>query len=257
MSRSSSINSNAERRFREEMADYDEYDEYDLPGDEYEFDGEQGRIINLDHITLPEEIRLRGTMSGHNNLNDYQYREMENQRRDMERYGSQNNGQYNMENFIVQVLELDMDSDNVRWMDAGERTDYIIDRAVKVINSDKKEIHFTPNENTEYKKIKAIYDKLADDLKKMVCRRIGLSPCPRNSDDVVTRAIKKFPDVSNRIRPGMTFGYKLKVIEDYLENKTRSEAKGRKTRRRVMSKKRPRGRPRGKTKRRRARSKKM
>ena len=91
----------------------------------------------------------------------------------------------------------------------------------------------------------------------MICIRIGIKPCPHNSDNVVTRAIQKFPDVSNRIRPGMSFGYKLKAIEDYLENKTRSEAKGRKTRRRVMSKKRPRGRPRGKTKRRRTRSKKM
>ena len=104
MSRSSSNYSNAERRFREEMAENYSDDEYDLPGDEYEFDGEQGRILNLDHITLPEEIRLRGTMSGHNNLNDYQYRERVEQGRDMERYGSQNNGQYNMENFIVQVL---------------------------------------------------------------------------------------------------------------------------------------------------------
>ena len=74
-------------------------------------------------------------MSRHHNLNDYQYKERDNQGRDMERYGSQNNGQYNMKKFIVQVLELDMDSDNVRWMDAGERTDYIIDKVVEAINS--------------------------------------------------------------------------------------------------------------------------
>jgi len=252
MSRSSSSSnySNAERRFREEMAENYSDD------DDNEFAGEED-IENFEAQDFLGEIREIGGMSELSNIMDLNERERESQRRDMNRYGSQNNGQYSMENFIVQVLELDMSSDNVRWMDAGERTDYIIDKAVEAINSGPKEIHFTPYENTEYKKIKAIYDKLADDLKKMICRRIGLSPCPRNSDDVITRAIQHFPDVSNRIRPGMTFGYKLKVIEDYLENKTRSEAKGRKTRRRVMSKKRPRGRPRVNTKRRRTRSKKM
>jgi hypothetical protein len=145
-----------------------------------------------------------------------------------------------MENFIVAVLELNMRSQYVRMMDAGERTDYIIDRAVEAINSgSKKEIHFTPQENTEYKKIKAIYDKLADDLKKMICRRIGLSPCPHNSDDVITKAIQKFPDISSSIDRGMTFGFKLKAIEDYLERETKASAKGfRKTRRRQTRSKR-------------------
>ena len=40
-----------------------------------------------------------------------------------------------MENFIVQLLELKIDSEYVRMMAAGERTDYIIDKAVETINS--------------------------------------------------------------------------------------------------------------------------
>ena len=159
----------------------------------------------------------------------------------MGRYGSQNNGQYSMENFIVQVLELDMGSEYVRMMDADERTDYIINKAVEAINIGPKEIHFTPYEDNEYKKIKAIYDKLADDLKKMVCIHMGFSPCPFNSDKVIQEAVQRFPDI--RFKPGMTFGYKLKAIENYLENKTKTETKGgRKTRRRLMSKKKTKSR---------------
>jgi hypothetical protein len=246
--------SDEERDFREGMADFDYDDQYNIPGDEHE---------NADDepATLHGEIKARGDMSSRQHVNDYEYSEMENKRRDMERYGSQNNGQYNMENFIVQVLELKMDSEYVRMMDAGERTDYIIDKAVETINSGPtKEIHFTPDEDTEYKKIKAIYNKLADDLKKMVCKRMGLSHCPHNSDRVIEKSITEFPGVSNRIRPGMTFGFKLKAIEDYFSEETKALAKGRKTRRRRdVSKKKKSGKRRtsGKTKRRRTRSKKM
>ena len=256
MSRSSSNNSNAERRFREEMADYDEYDEYDLPGDEYEFAGELRRG-NQESPNLLEQIRNEGRLSGQYHMLNQQRRNEDDQESDMERYGSQNNGQYSMENFIVEVLELDMSDENTRsMMNWGEAGQVIIDKAVEAINSDKSEIHFTPRDDTEYKKIKLIYDKLASDIKKMICIRLGIKSCPHNSDEVIRIAHKKYPDI--RFKSGMTFGYKLKAIEDYLEAKTTAEARGRKkTRRRVMSKKRPRGRPRGKTKRRRARSKKM
>jgi len=237
MSRSSSNYSNAERDFREEMADWDtesyDNDNNDNNDNEYPYD-------NQEPPNLLNQIREEGIARAQYNLFDADMRNDRLQVRDMERYGSQNNGQYNMENFIVAVLELNMRSQYVRMMDAGERTDYIIDRAVEAINSgSKKEIHFTPQENTEYKKIKAIYDKLADDLKKMICRRIGLSPCPHNSDDVITKAIQKFPDISSSIDRGMTFGFKLKAIEDYLERETKASAKGfRKTRRRQNRSKR-------------------
>ncbi len=243
MSRSSSNYSNAERDFREAMADSSD--------NEPEIAGEED-IENFEAQDLLGEIRGIGAMSELSNIQDYRHRERMSQRRDMDRYGSQNNGQYSMENFIVEVLELDMRSEYVRMMDAGERTDYIIDKAVEAINSGPKEIHFTPYEDTEYKKIKAIYDKLANDLKEMICRQIGLSPCPRNSDDVITRAIHKFPNISNRIGRGMSFGFKLKVIEDYLEREAKSTAKGgRKTRRRHTRSKRRTGSKRRKSFRRR------
>jgi len=249
--------SDDERDFRQAMREQYSDDEDEFPGDEYEFAGELRRG-NQESPNLLEQIRNEGRLSGQHHMLNEQIRNEDDQGGDMERYGSQNNGQYSMENFIVEVLELDMSDENTRsMMNWGEAGQVIIDKAVEAINSDKREIHFTPRDDTEYKKIKLIYDKLASDIKKMVCRRLGIKSCPHNSDDVITRAIQKFPDVSNRIRPGMTFGYKLKAIEDYLEAKTTAEARGRrKTRRRVMSKKRPRGRPRGKTKRRRTRSKK-
>jgi hypothetical protein len=235
MSRSSSNYSNAERDFREEMADWDT-ESYDNDNDNDNYNDN----YNEEPPNLLNQIREQGIASAQYNLFDDDMRNTRLEGRNMERYGSQNNGQYNMENFIVGVLELNMRSQYVRMMDAGERTDYIIDKAVEAINSgSKKEIHFTPQENTEYKKIKAIYDKLADDLKKMICRRIGLSPCPHNSDDVITRAIQKFPDISSSINSGMTFGFKLKAIEDYLERETKTNAKGfRKTRRRQTRSKR-------------------
>jgi hypothetical protein len=244
MSRSSSNYSNEEREFREAMANSSD--------NEPEIAGEQEDIENFEAQDLLGEIRGIGAMSELSNVQDYRHRERMSQRRDMETYGSQNNGQYSMENFIVEVLELDMRSEYVRMMDAGERTDYIIDKAVEAINSGPKEIHFTPYEDTEYKKIKAIYDKLADDLKEMICRQIGLSPCPRNSDDVITRAIHKFPGISSRIGQGMSFGFKLKVIEDYLEREAKATAKGgRKTRRRHTRSKRRTGSKRRKSFRRR------
>ena len=239
--------SDEERNFREEMADFD-YDEHEIAGHEDEIAGDEH-----EPATLLGEIRTMGDMSSRQHVNDDQYRDRENRRRDMERYGSQNNGQYNMENFIVQLLELKMDSEYVRMMDAGERTDYIIDKAVETINSGpKKEIHFTPDEDTEYKKIKAIYNKLADDLKKRVCKRMGLSHCPHNSDRVIEKSITEFPGLSNRIRPGMTFGFKLKAIEEYFSEETKTLAKGGKPRRGVSKKKKSgKRRTSGKTKRRR------
>jgi hypothetical protein len=153
-------------------------------------------------------------------------------------YGRQSEGPYNMENFIIEVLELDTSDENVRSMiNWGEAGQYIIDKAVETINSgDKDEIHFTPQEYTEYKKIKFIYDKLANDLKQMICKHLKLSPCPLSNDDVIAAALTKYPDIS--FANGMTVGYKLKTIQDYIENKIKSETKGGRRRRRGVSRKR-------------------
>ena len=152
-------------------------------------------------------------------------------------YGRQSDGPYSMENFIVEVLELDTSDEHVRTMiNWGEAGQYIIDKAVETINSGGKEIHFTPEEDTEYKKIKFIYDKLANDLKQMICRHLKLSPCPRSNEDVIATALTKYPDI--RFPNGMTIGYKLKTIEDYIENKMKSETKGGRRRRHSVSSKR-------------------
>jgi hypothetical protein len=155
-------------------------------------------------------------------------------------YGRQSEGPYSMENFIVEVLELDTSDENVRTMiNWGEAGSYIIDKAVETINSGSKEIHFTPEEDTEYKKIKFIYDKLANDIKQMICRHLKLSPCPLSNDDVISAALTKYPDI--RFPNEMTIGFKLKTIEDYIENKMKSEAKGGRRRKRGISKKRSSG----------------
>jgi hypothetical protein len=154
-------------------------------------------------------------------------------------YGRQSDGPYSMENFIVEVLELDTSDEHVRSMiNWGEASQYIIDKAVETINSGGKEIHFTPQEDTEYKKIKFIYNKLANDIKQMICRHLKLSPCPRSDDDVIAAALSKYPDI--RFPNGMTIGFKLKTIEDYIENKMKSETKGGR-RRRGISRKRTSG----------------
>jgi hypothetical protein len=152
-------------------------------------------------------------------------------------YGRQSDGPYSMENFIVEVLELDTSDERVRSMiNWGEASQYIIDKAVETINSGGNEIHFTPKENTEYNKIKFIYDKLANDIKEMICRHLKLSPCPRSDDIVIEAALTKYPDITFPNR--MTNGFKLKTIQDYIENKMKSEAKGGRRRRRSVSRKR-------------------
>lgn len=213
--------------------------------------------------TLARQIQQAGPRRYLTAQTRQRYANIDRRNADAETYGQQNTGPYSMENFIIAVLELDMTTEDARraiqW---EEETEYIIDKAVEALNSGpKKGIHFTPQDDTEYDKIKTIYDKLVLDLKKIICSRLNLSPCPSNNK-IIQVAQEMYPDI--HFEPGMTFGYKLKVIEDYLEAKTKADARGRrKTRRRVMSKKRPRGRPRGKTsnkskskRRRRTRSKK-
>jgi hypothetical protein len=188
--------------------------------------------------TLLGQIRERGNMSSALAQQRADYDEGNSQMLDNATYGRQSEGPYNMENFIIEVLQLDTSDENVRSMiNWGEAGQYIIDKAVETINSgDKDEIHFTPQEDTEYKKIKLIYDKLANDIKQMICRHLKLSPCPLSNDDVIAAALTKYPDIS--FANGMTIGYKLKTIQDYIENKMKSEAKGGKRRKRGISRKR-------------------
>ena len=188
--------------------------------------------------TLLGQIRERGNMSSALAQQRADYNEGNSQMLDNATYGRQSEGPYNMENFIIEVLELDTSDENVRSMiNWGEAGQYIIDKAVETINSgDKDEIQFTPQEDTEYKKIKFIYDKLANDLKQMICKHLKLSPCPLSNDDVIAAALTKYPDIS--FANGMTVGYKLKTIQDYIENKIKSETKGGRRRRRGVSRKR-------------------
>lgn len=188
--------------------------------------------------TLLGQIRERGNMSSALAQQRADYNEGNSQMLDNATYGRQSEGPYNMENFIIEVLELDTSDENVRSMiNWGEAGQYIIDKAVETINSgDKDEIQFTPQEDTEYKKIKFIYDKLANDLKQMICKHLKLSPCPLSNDDVIAAALTKYPDIS--FANGMTVGYKLKTIQDYIENKIKSEIKGGRRRRRGVSRKR-------------------
>jgi hypothetical protein len=187
--------------------------------------------------TLLGQIRERGNMSSALAQQRADYDERNYVMDNNATYGRQSEGPYNMENFIVEVLELDTSDENVRTMiNWGEAGQYIIDKAVETINSSGNEIHFTPQEDTEYKKIKFIYDKLANDIKQMICKHLKLSPCPLSNDDVIAAALTKYPDI--RFPNEMTIGYKLKKIQDYIENKMKSEVKGGRQRKRGVSKKR-------------------
>lgn len=190
--------------------------------------------------TLLGQIRERGNMSSALAQQRADYDERNSVMDNNATYGRQSEGPYSMENFIIEVLELDTSDENVRSMiNWGEAGQYIIDKAVETINSGGNEIHFTPQEDTEYKKIKFIYDKLANDLKKMICRHLKLSPCPLSNDEVIAAALTKYPEI--RFEPGMTIGYKLKTIQDYIENKMKSEANGGRRRRSNVSRKRSNG----------------
>lgn len=211
---------------------FDDDDEYFNPN------GRQGPQILLG------EIRERGNMSSALAQQRADYDERNSVIFNNTIYGRQSDGPYSMENFIVEVLELDTSDESVRSMiNWGEASQYIIDKAVETINSGGKEIHFTPQEDTEYKKIQFIYNKLANDIKQMICRHLKLSPCPRSDDDVIAAALSKYPDI--RFPNGMTIGFKLKTIEDYIENNMKSEAKGGRRRRRGVSRKRSGGKRNG------------
>jgi hypothetical protein len=187
--------------------------------------------------TLLGEIRERGNMSSALAQQRADYDETNSQIVNNATYGRQSDGPYSMENFIVEVLELDTSDEHVRSMiNWGEAGQYIIDKAVETINSGGNEIHFTPEQDTEYKKIKYIYDKLANDIKQMICIHLKLSPCPLSYDAVIAAALAKYPDIS--FSNGMTIGYKLKTIQDYIENKIKRETKGGRRRRRGSSRKR-------------------
>jgi hypothetical protein len=187
--------------------------------------------------TLLGQIRERGNMSSALAQQRADYDERNSVMDNNAIYGRQSEGPYNMENFIIEVLELDTSDENVRSMiNWGEASQYIIDKAVETINSGGNEIHFTPQEDTEYKKIKLIYDKLANDLKQMICKHLKLSPCPLSNDDVIAAALTKYPDIS--FPNGMTIGFKLKTIQNYIENKMKSDAKGGRQRKRGVSRKR-------------------
>jgi len=259
-----SYSDDEERDFQEGMEHWDTNSDFE-PNHE-----EENQEQFQEPQNLLSQIRQEGDIYSQFARQNAQLRNMMSQQGDIERYGRQNNERYSMENFIVDVLDLDTNDENVRrMMEWGEATDYIINNALEVINSgDKKEIHFTPEDDTEYKKIKVIYDKLASDLQKMICRYLNLSPCPsypRQTDDVISSALQRYPKIELAISRDMPFGYKLKVIADYLEDKVKTEAKGkggRKTkRRRAISKRlttRKTTRKYNKTKRqRRTRSKKM
>jgi hypothetical protein len=68
----------------------------------------------------------------------------------------------------------------------------------------------------------------------MICKHLKLSPCPLSNDDVIAAALTKYPDIS--FANGMTVGYKLKTIQDYIENKIKSETKGGRRRRGISRK---------------------
>lgn len=193
----------------------------------------------LEPPTLHEEIRAMGNMSTLQNENDLRHRERENQRIDAQTYGVQNNGMYTMEGFIIDVLEIPREE--LIGLTSTERTEFIIDFAVNAINSGpKKEIHFTPIQNTDYKKIKLIYDKLVDDLRKMLCLHMGLSPCPRDVNGVISEATKIIGTPRSIVRD-TPIGYRLLYIERALSERAKASVKtkgGRKTKRRSNKKSR-------------------
>jgi hypothetical protein len=205
------------------------------------YNEDENEFYNMDDDEEPANLLEQIAQRGHERYmasNRRFYNEnLGNKIEDLAIYGHQNNGRYSMENFITETLGLNMRE--TRQMGFSERSDYIIDKAVETINGEKIEIHFTPYEDTNYKKIKLIYDKLVQDLKKMICIRLKISPCPSDHGRIFIVAQNRYPDI--QFEPGMKVGYKLKVIEDYLETKAKTDAKGvKKTRQKLrrVSKKR-------------------
>ena len=142
----------------------------------------------------------------------------------IDRYGNTNNKR----KFINDILGLGYDGVNINYVE-------FIEAAKNKLNAEKIRVHFTPYENTIFKKLILMYDVIANHYKNIICARLNL-PKTMPIDDVIQEASHFLNDRFNiQIDTQKKFGFKLVDIVDYLDSqgiggkrkKRRNKSKGR------------------------------
>ena len=110
-------------------------------------------------------IRRRGMIRNNSQTyNEYQQEYV----RNSTIYGSD----FDTSRFICRTMGLDIEENQYG------NYDRVVKEALERINGEETEIHFTPNENNVYRKLRFIYDKIVSDTKNHICNMLKLRETP-------------------------------------------------------------------------------
>jgi hypothetical protein len=115
--------------------------------------------------------------------------------------------------FICRTMGLDIPEN--RYGDYA----MVVNKALEQINEKKTEIHFTPNENDVYRKLRFIYDKIVSDTKNHICNMLKLREthelCKRmTNEQVIEECSQILRRYGIEIDENLKMGEKIKYIED-------------------------------------------
>jgi hypothetical protein len=115
--------------------------------------------------------------------------------------------------FICRTMGLDIPENQY------DDYDRVAKEALKRINEEKTEIHFTPNENNVYRKLRFIYDKIVSDTKNHICNMLKLREthelCKRmTNEQVIEECSQILRRYGIEIDENLKMGEKIKYIED-------------------------------------------
>ena len=158
---------------------------------------------NPDHL---ENIRYTGWVSI-GQLSSAEYERERDRNRNI--YGSD----LMTSSFICRTMGLDIPEN--RYGDY----DRVVKEALERINEEKTEIHFTPNENNVYRKLRFIYDKIVSDTKNHICNMLKLREtnelCKRmTNEQVIQESSRILSRYGIEINETLKNGEKITYIED-------------------------------------------
>jgi hypothetical protein len=113
--------------------------------------------------------------------------------------------------FICRTMGLDIPENQY------DDYDRVAKEALKRINEEKTEIHFTPNENNVYRKLRFIYDKIVSDTKNHICNMLKLRETPElckimTNQQVIEESSRILSKYGIKINEDLKNGEKIKYI---------------------------------------------
>lgn len=115
--------------------------------------------------------------------------------------------------FICRTMGLDIEENQYG------NYDRVVKEALERINGEETEIHFTPNENNVYRKLRFIYDKIVSDTKNHICNMLKLRETPElckrmTNEQVIEESSQILRQYDIEINEDLKNGEKIKFIED-------------------------------------------